>query len=476
MKFFKKLETKKIYTFLKYCFLFIITAFLLGNIILKVDKIFAFTLENPTIFNVEKIQNNCNQFHINGITEKGTSLFVYVDGTYEGDATIKKNGNDKFNTFEYYSQNSLTKGEHEIKIISKNNILSAMSAPVNYTITMYQDPTCTETKSQNNSSKIPPRPEIAKPINNQNFERNWVIVSGLTNNNTKIHIYLDEKYIASTNFLVDNSGTASFSYKLTSLTKGTHKISIKAESKNGFLSDNSEIISFNISSVKNNKVVKIKNNKTKNIHTTYIQNIKIAPTQNQNTNNIDNVKTPSIINRPIIEKPQNNEVIHGELIISGNAKNSSSVKILIDNILVHTIDNGNVISKFTYIHKDKLENGLHSLHIETYNNNHKVKSEYTNFVIAEQIKTQIGDLTKVKKSTTTKSNNTTNQSNNIINIVIFSLFLLSIILWIILINKDIIVEKLKKKKTKQEQVSEDSIYKDIKNIKKDSTTEDSEKQ
>jgi len=235
---------------------------------LKIDKIFAFTLESPSVLNIQTIEKNgsTNHIYVRGITNNGTKILVYIDGNYENNAQIKQNNNEELNVFEYYSENPLTKGKHEIKVIAESEVLASMSAPVIQNITIYKtiensattNKLSTTNTTQTTNNSIPSTPEIATPYNNQIFERNWIIVSGLTDNNTKINIFLNGNFIGSTDYLTDNSGTASFNYKIKNL-QNNNKIYIQSETRNGTLSAKSQTISFTIKERKNIEIIPVKN-------------------------------------------------------------------------------------------------------------------------------------------------------------------------------------------------------------------------
>lgn len=182
----------------------------------------------PLILSVE----HGNQERIvKGLVQENSEVMIYVDGTYFGNADVNREltGTDNF----YFRiKGDLREGTHTVSAVAKDRTslrLSIFSDPIMFRVSGLPAPTLIEPNEKTVTGKVKP----------------WV--TGLSVNNTIVHIFIDGKHNGKTTLLNHPSGTANFAYKpFLNLAPGWHTLWARAEDGNGRISKASEVMRFRI--------------------------------------------------------------------------------------------------------------------------------------------------------------------------------------------------------------------------------------
>ena len=212
---------------------FVCLSILLVSFIFSVAVVSAGTnVEKPIIVSVS--QNGARYINrpiITGLSPANTEVLIYVDGEYDGNAqiNIEQTGTDNF----YYQiKQGLREGTHTVSALAKDRTslkLSEFSLIEIFTIESLPAPTLIEPNEGTITGKVKPT------------------ITGLTVNNTFVHVFVDGKHNGKTEILEHTSGTANFSYKpFLNLTTGWHTVWTRAEDASGRVSPASSALRFYI--------------------------------------------------------------------------------------------------------------------------------------------------------------------------------------------------------------------------------------
>jgi len=289
------------------CKLFSCLAILLISLIFSVTTVNADTdVKKPIITFVN--QNGAqyvNRPFIIGLNSANTEVLIYVDGEYDGNAqiNIEQTGTDNF----YYQiKQELREGTHTIGALAKDKTslrLSEFSLIEIFTIESLPAPTLIKPNEDTITGKVKP------------------VMTGLTVNNTFVHIFVDGKHNGKTEILDHTSGTANFSYKpFLNLTTGWHTVWARAEDASGRVSPASSALRF------------------------YIENPMPAP---------------------IVIKVDSQGLKYNRPLITGLSKNSAKIRIFVDHqlngeFLVANHQSG--VANFSYLPFLELKPGQHIIY------------------------------------------------------------------------------------------------------------------
>ncbi len=169
---------------------------------------------------------------ITGLTQNDTQVAVYIDDTFNGRATVK-NGTQGTASFAYTPFLDLTPGWHTVKVKSQDDRTGLESATT-LVRSFYVD--------------LPlPAPTLTTPVVNEDTTWSKPWITGLSKNDTVVHVYIDGVYNGKTKAVNDESGTASFSYQpFLELTPGSHQVKVVAKDAKGKTSVSSTTLEFNV--------------------------------------------------------------------------------------------------------------------------------------------------------------------------------------------------------------------------------------
>ncbi|MCK4540049.1 hypothetical protein KAU09_02765 [Candidatus Parcubacteria bacterium] len=190
-------------------------------------------VKKPIIVSINQNGAHISRPLITGLTSANTEVLIYVDGEYDGNAqiNIEQTGTDNF----YYQiKQELREGTHTVSALAKDKTslrLSEFSLFETFTIKSLPAPTLIEPDENTVTGKVKP------------------VITGLTVNNTFVHIFVDGRHNGKTEILKHLSGTANFSYKpFLNLTTGWHTVWARAEDASGRVSSASKVLRFYIES------------------------------------------------------------------------------------------------------------------------------------------------------------------------------------------------------------------------------------
>ncbi len=168
---------------------------------------------------------------ITGISQANTAVMIYIDGVYAGDAlTTRINPNSE--SFRFYPGFELSAGPHSVFAIAKDPTSLRLSPP-SLEFEVYIIPL--------------PAPTLIQPNIQTVTSKVKHLITGLTVNNSRVHIYIDGRYNGTTANLADKSGTANFAYQpFLNLSVGRHTAWAVAEDALGRISGKSNILNFKI--------------------------------------------------------------------------------------------------------------------------------------------------------------------------------------------------------------------------------------
>lgn len=166
-----------------------------------------------------------------GLCAEDAEIMVYVDGTYEGNAEVNREQTGTDN-FKYLIRGALEEGAHTVAVIAKDRTslrLSNISNEYQFSVHALPAPTLIQPNEDTITGKVKP------------------YITGLSVNNTFLHIFIDGKYNGKTEYLFHESGTANFKYTpFLNLAPGWHTAWAKAEDASGKLSKESNVLHFRI--------------------------------------------------------------------------------------------------------------------------------------------------------------------------------------------------------------------------------------
>ncbi len=176
---------------------------------------------------------------ITGLTKSGTSVYVYIDGKYNGKTEILNDDSGTAN-FSYRPFLNLSVGSHSIYAIAgdNNGRKSEPSPAVNFNV------------------ELPfPAPTLFAPVVNKNTTVDKPFIVGLAKNNSIIRVFIDQKLFGEFKVNNDESGTADFAYlPFVGLTSGEHLVYTTAIDERGKESIWSNIIYFNVGPARQPKI------------------------------------------------------------------------------------------------------------------------------------------------------------------------------------------------------------------------------
>jgi hypothetical protein len=205
----------------------------------------------PTILETAEIKEiNNSQIMVKGLVSGENQVLIYINGEYKGLANISQ-GNGKFSLFSYLSSPLKNIGNFKVFAIAQDKISRNLSAPTeNIVSTIIEKSVLSsvkkapETIRQSTTNIIPPL--LLTP--NQKFCENKPYISGFSQNNTLVKIFINKKLY--NKFLVVNksSSTAFFSYVPNmEMDRGQYSVYATAEDTSGNKSAKSNILNFCIS-------------------------------------------------------------------------------------------------------------------------------------------------------------------------------------------------------------------------------------
>jgi len=191
---------------------------------IEIPELSAPTLIAPNEQNVVGVKKPL----ITGLTISNTSVYVFIDGIYNGKTEVLKDESGTAN-FAYRPFLNLAKGDHRVWAFAKdeNGKETLISNVLNFKI---EDPM--------------PAPVLFNP--EIKVEKNKPFIVGVAKNNSIVKIYVDHKFFGQFEVKNNESGTANFFYKTPELSRGNHLVYATATDKRGKESSWSNIIYFNI--------------------------------------------------------------------------------------------------------------------------------------------------------------------------------------------------------------------------------------
>ncbi|MEA3398786.1 MAG: hypothetical protein U9R06_03535 [Patescibacteria group bacterium] len=168
---------------------------------------------------------------VQGTTQKGTEVMIYINGTYAGDAATKQ-GNIDVDNFTFYPSAELSAGTYKIFAIAKDPTSLRLSPP-----------------SREHEIFIAslPAPTLIQPDESIAISNSKQLITGLTISGTRVHVYVDGLYNGTIDNLVHESGTANFAYQpFLHLAVGHHDVWTVAEDGLSRISGKSNILHFKI--------------------------------------------------------------------------------------------------------------------------------------------------------------------------------------------------------------------------------------
>ncbi|MDD5071276.1 MAG: hypothetical protein PHQ42_00905 [Patescibacteria group bacterium] len=197
--------------------------------LLFTGRVLAGSVDSPTIVETGggRSQEPGSRFFIKGLTPANTEVLVYIDGVFVDFAKTgsKETESDSF----YYEHQAVLAEENEIKLIARDKTSLVLSPPVEI---KYIIPPL-------------PAPTLVGPETGKTVGEPKPYITGLVDNWSFAHIYIDGVYNGKTEIVSHESGTANFAYKpFLNLSVGKHKVWAVAEDELGRKSGNSNILEF----------------------------------------------------------------------------------------------------------------------------------------------------------------------------------------------------------------------------------------
>lgn len=190
----------------------------------------------PLIISIGEGKEGIAKPLITGLTPAGTEVLVYLDGEFAGLASINSKGTPTDN-FYYQSSEVLSNGGHLARVVARSKNSTLLSEPREAGF---------EIKSSA-VGKIPSAPTLLAPNVRTITAKVKPLITALSENNTRLHLYIDGVYNGKTDFKNHPSGTANFAYRpFLNLTAGWHTAWAVSENKQGLKSGSSNILRFQI--------------------------------------------------------------------------------------------------------------------------------------------------------------------------------------------------------------------------------------
>lgn len=190
------------------------------------------SVPQPIIVNVnqDEIKYKKRPF-ITGLTAKNTEVLVFVDGQYQGQATVNSEGTETDN-FYFHVVSELPLGGHRVEVQARDKNTYDVSK-----------------NSNEYSFKVSTLPLVPAPtlIATNPTSSSKPVIAGLTIDDSLVHIYIDGEYNGKTDLRSHKSGTANFAYTpFLNLDEGTHKVAAVTEDELGRLSEKSKEIEIKV--------------------------------------------------------------------------------------------------------------------------------------------------------------------------------------------------------------------------------------
>lgn len=169
---------------------------------------------------------------ITGLTRDNSSARIFIDGVYDGETGILRDDSGTA-SFSYQPTLALSRGWHKVQAsASSGNQISSESNVLNFAIELPM-----------------PAPTVFKSVVNMNTSASRPFIVGLAKNDSKIKIYIDNKYNGELTVKNHLSGTANFAYKpVVALSRGAHSVYTVAVDKRGKESIRSNAVTFSTKS------------------------------------------------------------------------------------------------------------------------------------------------------------------------------------------------------------------------------------
>ncbi len=164
-----------------------------------------------------------------GLTRDNTLVKIFIDGVLNGE-TVRLRDDSGTADFSLRPPQNLSRGFHKISAVAEDD--AGLSSSESEVLTF--------------KIELPfPAPTIFNPVINQDTSLSRPFIVGLAKNDSKIKVYIDEKYNGELTVKNHSSGTANFAYKpKAALARGVHKVYTVAVDKRGKASIQSNQVSF----------------------------------------------------------------------------------------------------------------------------------------------------------------------------------------------------------------------------------------
>jgi hypothetical protein len=406
----------------------VVSIFTLSLFFVYTRYVFSAAINTPIIANINNEITNFSDIFISGYTDKDTVVFIYLDGTFIGQAeNIFKNENQEKFIFKINFLPEL--GKHEIFAIArcKNNLVYSAATKI-FEISF--------------TDKID-APKIDKI--EQTKDNHWRIF-GTAQSGTSIYFYLDDQPLGFYDAPADKAAKISFIYNFDKKVETkNHSFWAYATDSIGRMSESSKIYEYQPTApekiLKIPKITKINVNNQNKL-------VELSGEAEQGFNLIiylNNARYKEIKN--------NNGYFKTLLGPLSEGRYGVFLKIFDEN------NNIGIESKYEkfLITKTELKNILDiDQQKKTTNNNINLKEEQVENLIKKEMETKVFDIDEKKDflqilneqsaknnandSATTTTNNKEQKTFNW-NLIIFISFIIAVIVWIIWVNREISKEK-----------------------------------
>ena len=444
------------------CKLFIILFVLIVGLIFSATNVEASVeIKKPIVLSLN--QNDAQYINkplITGLTHTNTEVLIYVDGEYDGNAQVNTEQTETDN-FYYQVKRDLHEGIHTISALAKDKTslrLSEFSQILTFTVKQLPAPILIQPNKDAVTGKIKPT------------------ITGLTVNNTFVHVFVDGKHNGKTKILKNVSGTANFSYKpFLNLTTGWHTAWARAEDKNGRVSEVSNVLRFYIENqLPAPTLIKVDSFGTK-LNKPFISglsknNTKIRVFIDEQLNgeflvNNHPSGTASFSYLPFVDLSSGEHIIYVTA-VDARGKESVWSNIIYYNILntQTTVKQEEINSTQTITNKEEKqvsiqenkENKTNTIEDGDKNNN---KNQKTEDLVEEKeplseditVDSELKEILNIQESSSTDEVGSINedkeqQAKLKLNLVIFIFFLFAVIGWIFWVNRELIKERQEQNK------------------------------
>lgn len=301
-------------------------------------------LTAPTILSPQPSQAiTATQPTITGVTQNSTSVDVYVDGVFNGKATVK-NGPQGTASWSYRAFLPLNEGQHIVYTVTRSEdgvLRSSESSHILFTI-----------------EKPLPAPTLKQPVVNNTTTYTKPLITGLAHNNSTIEVFIDGALNGTFTVVNHESGIANFAYQpFLDLQPGWHSVNVRAKNPQGKTSYFSNTLTFE---VRDNSGV---------VHTTAPQ----LPTKNQ--------PEPTNVVAPTLVKPETGTVTtNTRPTVSGLSKadQNATIQVFVDGVLdgeTKITKNESGTSGFSYRLFLPLTIGVHQIHTRMVADNGEKSAE-----------------------------------------------------------------------------------------------------